>query len=331
MIRIGMGAQGWANTRFVISPLHTLIDGLMFAYCPVQPQARELSARLRDTLRQRRLTVLSGLFAGHWNYIPDFTLPRPAVAQGSLDGELHAVATTNPARLTRELDFMLHQPATRRTQLATTPRELLKALDRGEASFAERAAGEMARLWDGAIARQWSALQARIECDIARRARTMSRQGLAAVFPGLDPRIGWHGDHLSIDMPFDADVPQADVLLLAPSVFNGSLSVALDPLPEAGPQHPVISYPAHPTAADHRDAGKPAADQLAGTRGRILRDLATPRTTTELAHRHWLTPSAVSHHLTALHRAGFLLKTREQHRVYYQLSDRGHNLAALYH
>ncbi|KJS54018.1 hypothetical protein VM98_21690 [Streptomyces rubellomurinus subsp. indigoferus] len=50
----------------------------------------------------------------------------------------------------------------------------------------------------------------------------------------------------------------------------------------------------------------------------------------ELARRHRLTPSAVSHHLSALHRAGFVLKSREQHRVSYQLSERGHALAALY-
>lgn len=326
-----MGAQGWANTRFVVSPLHALIEGLMYEYCPVQPQARELSARLRKTLRERRLTVLSGLFAGHWHYIPDFTLPRPTVAQGSLDSELHAVATTSPDRLARELDFMLHEPAVRRAPPAGAPRELLNALERGESSFAERAAGELAQLWDGAIARQWSVLQSRIECDIARRARTMSRQGLADVFPGLDPRIGWHGDHLRIDVPFDIDVPETDMLILAPSVFNGSLSVAIDPLPGAGPQQAVISYPAYPGADDGgRPAGRPAADQMAGTRGRILRDLTTPRTTTELAHRHWLTPGAVSHHLTALHRAGFVLKSREQHRVYYQLSQRGRDLAAVY-
>ncbi|MER7673247.1 hypothetical protein ABTY61_32970 [Kitasatospora sp. NPDC096128] len=68
----------------------------------------------------------------------------------------------------------------------------------------------------------------------------MARRGLAEVFSGLDPRIGRHGDRLSIDMPFDLDVTEADVLLLAPSVFNGSLSVAADPLPGAGPQQPVI-------------------------------------------------------------------------------------------
>lgn len=328
-----MGAHGWANTRFVVSPLHALVEGLMFGYCPVQPQARASSARLRATLRERRLTVLSGLFAGHWRYIPDFTLPRPTVAQGSLDSELHAVATASPERLARELGHMLREPAVRRTRLARPPRELLDALEHGEAAFAERAATEMAQLWDGALAGQWPLMRARIEGDIARRARTMARQGLAEVFRGLDPRIGWHGDRLSIDMPFDLDVTDADVLLLAPSVFNGSLSVAADPLPGAGRQQPVISYPAYAAHGDGeggRPTGRPAADRMAGTRGLILRDLATPRTTTELARRHWLTPSAVSHHLTALHRAGFVLKSREQHRVYYQQSDRGRDLAAVY-
>ncbi|MEV4615515.1 winged helix-turn-helix domain-containing protein [Kitasatospora sp. NPDC049258] len=65
-----------------------------------------------------------------------------------------------------------------------------------------------------------------------------------------------------------------------------------------------------------------------GTAPRPLPDaiLETPRTTTELAERHWLAASTVSYHLGVLHRSGLLVKTRTRHRVLYQQTARAKGL-----
>lgn len=64
------------------------------------------------------------------------------------------------------------------------------------------------------------------------------------------------------------------------------------------------------------DAGRPG-------RARVLWSLRSPVTTKEVARRLGVTPSAVSQHLSRLHRAGAVERTRVGRRVYYRLSPRG--------
>ncbi|MFJ8390403.1 ArsR/SmtB family transcription factor [Streptomyces sp. NPDC094438] len=59
---------------------------------------------------------------------------------------------------------------------------------------------------------------------------------------------------------------------------------------------------------------------LGHTRLELLQGLGRPRTTTEFASLHHLTPATISYHLTRLHRAGLLTRRRDRHRVFYQRS-----------
>ena len=62
---------------------------------------------------------------------------------------------------------------------------------------------------------------------------------------------------------------------------------------------------------------------LGAPRARLLEALCSPATTTALARRLGVTPSAVSQHLAALHRGGLVDKQRSGRTVLYQTSALG--------
>jgi DNA-binding transcriptional ArsR family regulator len=64
-------------------------------------------------------------------------------------------------------------------------------------------------------------------------------------------------------------------------------------------------------------------DLLGAARARLLTALRSPATTTALAVRFGVTPSAVSQHLAVLHRTGLADRERSGRRVLYQASELG--------
>jgi DNA-binding transcriptional ArsR family regulator len=73
-------------------------------------------------------------------------------------------------------------------------------------------------------------------------------------------------------------------------------------------------------------------DALLGTsRAMLLRDLARPRTTSELASRHGLAGGTVSEHLSILARALLVRAERHGRRVYYGQTRLGASLVEAHH
>jgi DNA-binding transcriptional ArsR family regulator len=78
----------------------------------------------------------------------------------------------------------------------------------------------------------------------------------------------------------------------------------------------LIICPAIPSSSA---PSRPQLDELIGpTRALLLAELATPRSTSELAELLHLSPGTVSYHLQVLHRAGLLHRTRRSRHVLYQ-------------
>jgi len=71
-------------------------------------------------------------------------------------------------------------------------------------------------------------------------------------------------------------------------------------------------------------AAPDAIEELLGpARARLLGALRSPSTTSALALRFGVTPSAVSQHLAVLHRSGLVDRERSGRRVLYQASELG--------
>ncbi|WP_327075015.1 helix-turn-helix domain-containing protein [Kitasatospora purpeofusca] len=334
MLRIELDARALANTRFVVSPLYNVTDSLWLirsAAGAAGAGGRGAGALIREAVRERRLAVLESFFTGAWTYIPDFLNPQPEQHEESLERELHAVATVAPERLAQEIRTMLAGDEGLGIAGGRAPRALLRALDRGEAEFAELVAAELHQLWQSAVGPRWPMLRARIDADIARRAQLSARQGLASVLAGLHPRVLYDEEGVRLLVDARAELP-ATGLDLTPTVFSSELHVSVDPLPGARQLRPMILYPAFPGAGPGAGPGpepgpaSPAGDLIGATRARLLADLDVPRSTTELAERHWLAASTVSYHLGVLHRAGLLVRTRSGRRALYQQAPRAEAL-----
>ena len=93
-------------------------------------------------------------------------------------------------------------------------------------------------------------------------------------------------------------------------------------------QPPLLVYPAGPGFPPPRTApaGDPLADVLGTSRARILRLLATPHTTTELASHASLSLPSASSHSAALRRAGLITTRRDGRSVRHTRTDLGRML-----
>lgn len=321
MIKIRLGADALASSRFAMSPLSETMCLLLAAAAGAVPRA--MRAPLREAVVGRRLDLLAALVriergAGH--YIPDFLTPAPSRFEPAVADELHAVATTPAWRVAGELAVAADGRIAKIAGRALSSR-LHKALDAGEALLADRLAGELEQVWTCVLAPQWTRLRGRLEADITQRLRTVAEHGFATTINGLDTAVDWHGGALRFHGEFQAEVSEPAILFV-PSVFAARALVMVDPLPDGGGHRAAVLI--YPVAGQRPDAPPepPRRGELIGrTRARILAAVASPATTSEVAGRLRLSQSTVSYHLQILHRAGLVQRVRDARIVLYQSMD----------
>lgn len=321
MIKIRLGADGLASSRFAMSPLSETVCLLLAASTGMVP--RVMRAPLREAVVGRRLDLLAALVriqrgAGH--YIPDFLTPAPHRFEPAVADELHAVATTPAWRVAGELAVVADGRIANIVGRALSPR-LRAALDAGEAQLADRLAGELEQVWTYVLAPRWARLRGRLEVDVTQRLRTVAEHGFATTINGLDTAVDWHSGALRFHAPFQAEVSE-QAILFVPSVFAARASVIVDPLPVAGDRRAAMLI--YPVAGQGPDAPPepPRRGELIGrTRARILAAVASPATTGEVAGQLRLSQSTVSYHLQILHRAGLVQRVRDARIVLYQSMD----------
>ncbi|MEU3822000.1 helix-turn-helix domain-containing protein [Streptomyces sp. NPDC030392] len=352
MIRLAMDADALAATRFALSPLMQA-GAALHPHASVADGRHRLSgAVVRRVVAGRRLHLIAAVRSHVGAYVPDFMTPGTAAGpRPDLTAELHRVATTPADVVARQLGRMLDGTDGRTGRTPPSERVLRRFLERGERDFAERMAREMHVFWESCLAPLWPALRARAEADLEARARHVAGAGLGEALSSLHPAIAYRAGSLRLCAERRLDVRAGGGLLLFPSPLARSWLLSVDPWRERGP---YLIYPAgapgpaaarSPAAArgpaardrDGATGGRvaagpatacPATDGPAGSLGslvgparlQLLADLALPRTTTELARRHQLSASTVSYHLSRLHRAGLVTRTRQANRVYYERS-----------
>ena len=178
------------------------------------------------------------------------------------------------------------------------------------------------------LARQWPSVTARFHEDIAHRVHALGAHGLAALLNALSPDLCLTGSTLVGRYPWERDVHlHGRGLVLMPSAFwTGHPLVTWDPQDQS--RH-VLIYPARP---GRRSAGPgpPKGDALAvlvgSTRAAVLRTLAQPRTTSDLAGLAGISVSSASEHATALRDAGLVTSHRLGQAVHHHLTRLGFSL-----
>lgn len=249
--------------------------------------------------------------AGSRGYLPDFLTPKPG-AVDVLDTQLAQVGAT-PA------DEARRQVLTETLGDLPAPPALERAVEDG--TFAESAARGLASLWRHAVGDVWTALGHLVEADIARLSMVQGRSGVQAMLDSLHPHVTYDGACLRVWMPpwEETGALRDTELVVSPALLDR---------PRVSPQlcrpgQAVLRFPVR-TIGDPASPGRRRAlGKLIGvTRVELLRDLATPRCTTELSERHRLSPATVSYHLQILHDCGLVTRSRSGNVVDYHRSRR---------
>ncbi|MBB5958569.1 DNA-binding transcriptional ArsR family regulator [Saccharothrix tamanrassetensis] len=312
MITVELGGDALASVRFALSPLMEIGTVLNQGRGPARHREGWL-ASAQDTMARRRLVLMACFMSQYHGYVPDFLNPEPAAYDPDLHGELHAVASTPAERVAAEMAGWVERIRRAGPRAEARARPVLDALHRGEDFFAAAVADELAQYWRHGFARRWPGVQRRLDADIERRSRAAGRDGLGTVLRRLHPDILWADQRLRIRSRNEGTIHESRGLVLMPSTYAWHAGVGVDPL---GVRTVHVVYPAMAVPASAPALG----DVLGHTRAALLGDLDVPRTTTDLARRHHLSPSTVSYHLGRLSKAGLVDRERAGQRVRYRRS-----------
>ena len=316
-----------AATRFAISPLSETVRAVLLLGSRDTPAVNAPWVRwARSELSRRplRLPRLWPLIVNGLTTHPEFLAPAPKASTPDLETELARLRAT-PAKAVRASLRRVwegHPRPESARELAARPRE----------SLAEIAA-EIAEFHDRLIAPHWERIRPVLEADIVYRAGLLAGGGARSLFSDLHPDLRWSGGTLTLTDTDHGPSPfkimlGPDGVVLMPSVFNWpqvSLNLATS-------TQTILMYPARGTAtvweggawAGMAGGREEAAEALLGVpRVRLLTALRSPATTTALARRLGVTPSAVSQHLAVLHRGGLVDKRRSGRAVLYQTTALG--------
>jgi hypothetical protein len=322
MISYELSVDDLADTRFAISPLWETSESLWALRDPGRyalhlPWLRSVIRRLDPGDTRVLLSLVGKSFA-----LPDFITPVPSTFAPTFDDELARVRTTPPDVVRRDLTAT-HAPS----PLPDALRAANAPDDEPVHALLETICDLLASHWRIALAPIWPQMRLVLEADMTYRAQQLAKGGARLLFGEMHPNVRWRDGVLYIDdMIGHHHIPTSGRgLLLIPSIF------AYKPVPPLLPgEPPSLAYPSRGigTLWAPAAAGDAAALEalLGAPRARLLRLLAEPMSTIDIARRLTVTPSAVSQHLRVLHDAGLVSRARAGRYVLYRRSELGDRL-----
>ncbi|GAA3288892.1 helix-turn-helix transcriptional regulator [Dactylosporangium vinaceum] len=317
MVRYELVGSDLADVRFAISPLNEVVLSLRAWR---DPGRFPLHLRWVRSVHESRSaldheTLLALTDARLWT--PDFLNPRPASPLTRLDDELASLATIDPALVARDLRAVHGAGSLPRALRGPAPRVLSRIID------------ALAGYWRRCFAPHWPRMRALLEGDVTFRARQISKHGLAAMFNGLSPQVRLVDATVEVRLRSRLRYTRGTNggLTLVPSLWTINAST---PISEAEP--PMIIYAARGVATlwEPQPLAAPGAlaALLGAVRAGLLVTLETPASSTELASRLGVTPTAINQHLRALRDGGLLVGVRDGRSVLYRRSPLGDHLVA---
>ncbi|HTU77059.1 MAG TPA: winged helix-turn-helix domain-containing protein [Trebonia sp.] len=196
----------------------------------------------------------------------------------------------------------------------------------GQRGLGQRVAAMVEEGWARFVEPDWPRRRAVLERDIMYRAGQLAAFGWQQAISDMARKFAWVGD----DAIFfsNQDYPDrwisGEGLIFVPYTCGGGTWTC-----ERPPNYALV-YPAWGVGAQQQaSATDPAARLLGPGRARVLRELARPATSTQLATVLGLSLGTVSAHLAILRESGVVAGARSGRTVLYQLTPRGQSLLAL--
>ncbi|MFJ3640121.1 ArsR/SmtB family transcription factor [Streptomyces sp. NPDC090108] len=320
MLHYAATADDLLRSRFALSPAFELNGLLRRLGRDDAPLPDGWAARLAPAFeRLRRETALDAVLALCTGSAgANFIAPPPRGLAQTWADDLRAVRAT-PLSVARAEIGRLERRAPVRTPRV---RELLDSDD-----VVDLIGDALDRAWNDLLAYDWPRLRAICERDVVHRVGVIGERGWQEAIAGLDQGLAWSGPGLRVPLRSENRVVDlsGEGLLMVPSVllWPGMAVFYDEPWPKA------LVYPARGTAALwERTAPSPdvqatLAALLGRSRARLLMELGTPASTTQLSRGLGMAPGAVGDHLAVLRASGLLTRARAGRTVLYRRTALG--------
>jgi biotin operon repressor len=317
MVRYELVGMDLADVRFAVSPLNELVLSLRAWRDPGRFPLHVRWLRALDEVRADLDHTLLLALTNERLWTPDFLNPRPHSPLTRFDDELARLASVDPAIVRRDLRAVHASGALPRPLRGPTTRVLVRIID------------ALAGYWLRCFQPHWARMRALLEGDVTFRGRQIAQHGLATMFSGLSPAVRLVDTMVEVRLRSRLDYTRATTggLTLVPSLWTVNAST-----PVSADEPPMILYAARGVATLWEPQPLPAPAALAAllgaTRAGLLAELDTPASSTELAARLGVTPTAVNQHLRALRAGGLLVNARHGRAVLYRRSPLGDMLVS---
>ncbi|MGW4895889.1 DUF5937 family protein [Kitasatospora sp. NPDC004240] len=314
MLDLAFSVRDLARTRFALSPLWEVVASVRVLKHPAEhPLHRPWSEVARRRLAASGLDwgLLADLVPQPPYAIPVFIAPPPTAPVADLGLELTVLRATPPEQVRSGLGGQRAPRSERIDRLREDPH-------RGLAELADT----VEAYWETALAPYWPRMRSLLEGDVLRRARLFAEHGAQHLLNDLGSSVTWDDDTLYVGHHYARGSRRLGGrgLLLVPSVFVWPQVFSV-----ISPNwQPTLRYPPRGVATlwERRSQLPHALASVIGlSRARLLAELDTPASTTDLAGRTDLTPGGVSQHLAALRSAGLVDAHRTGRYVLYARTE----------
>lgn len=319
MTLLRMNPESVARSRFALSPLAETLASVMTLVRQdddpwLQPWAKTHRASFQQMLAADRFTdgFLSLATSTKWIPAP-LTIPPQGGMKTSIAEELVRVRSFSDTAVIQELQ-RAHQHSWKRQDLGW-----ISGRD-----FADRIANLIHTIWTEHVQPDWPRRRAILERDVMYRAGLLAAYGWPAAVDRMTRHSNWiDADAIQFSLQTfpDRDVGGSGLQFVPVTRTSGTW------LAEWPPDDYAVIYPARGIAHQPPPHEQQAVDRLLGAgRGRILRELDHPATTSDLATQLSASLGTIGEHLTVLRNARLIVGTRIGHRVIYRRTGLGDQL-----
>ncbi|HZM84716.1 MAG TPA: winged helix-turn-helix domain-containing protein [Candidatus Limnocylindrales bacterium] len=320
MTLLRLGPAALSRCRFAVSPLAETLGSLV-ALRRSRPEPWVAAWRARHRPAFTRWLRGDGFAAGlvslvaSTKWLPDVVTPPPSGGvQTRLADELSEVA----AFADEDVRSSMGEAAA----ASWEPRDLswLEV-----AGLAGRVAEVFQTGWERFVAPDWGRRRAVLERDIMHRAGVLAAFGWREAVSGMTRRSVWVGDDAIrfSDQEFADRFIADDGLIFVPYTVGGGWWMC-----ERADRFALV-YPARGAAVEASPRRDGLAVLLGAGRARVVRELARPATSSQLAVVLGVSLGTVSAHLGVLRESGVVSGARAGRGVVYRLTERGEALLSL--
>jgi helix-turn-helix protein len=301
-----------------------------FAVSPLAETVAELT-RLRQALDRRATDARTEAFR-QWlaadafadglvrlvtatKYLPDFVAVPPARG-------LHNELSDEVARM-RSVDDRQARATLAEAQRSAWASDGLEWADVD--GITDRAAEVVATCWARFVEPDWPRRRAVLERDIRHRAGVIAISGWRHVLDGMARGVQWVGHdaiQFSTQTYTDRHIGSDGLVFVPHTGLSGQWTCE-------SPSRIAFVYPAKGALAHHPPENGGVARLLGHGRARVLAEVRTPATPSQLATVLGVSLGTVSGHLAAMRAAGVVTTRRSGRAVYYELTPLGEELVRL--